>query len=107
MAQTIFCDAGCGLPYSIEVGMEGEPVHMWFCSAHFCEFALALMNTWEQAQNAAEGVEPGTEAEGREALKGRSGGRRPRPRAMAVDQPDGAVVEDPAATPEATGAEGG
>jgi hypothetical protein len=97
MAQTIFCDAGCGRPYTLEVGMEGEPVHQWFCSEHFCDFALALMNAWELAQLQAEGVEPGTEAEGHKALGGRPRGRRPGPRAVAVDQPDSAVVEDPAA----------
>jgi hypothetical protein len=107
MAQTIFCDAGCGMPYSIEIGMEGEPVHQWYCPTHFCEFALALMNTWDMALFAREGAEPGTEAEARAVAGGRKSRRRPGPRAVAVDHQDGAVVEDPAAEDAQAHGEGG
>ncbi|HVT14580.1 MAG TPA: hypothetical protein VHQ90_00165 [Thermoanaerobaculia bacterium] len=100
----IYCDAGCGLIYAIEVGMEGDPVHQFFCPDHFCAFALALMKAWEEAQAAAqEPSDPGSEAEFREVSRSRRGRRPARPRVMAVDEQPGAVVEDPPAPVEAGG----
>jgi hypothetical protein len=101
--QAILCDSGDGLPYAIEVGMEGNPVHNFYCPGCFCSFALTLMDAWRAAQLEAEGAEPGTEAEAREVLAGRPRARRGRSRRVAVDDADRAVVGDP----EAEGATGG
>jgi hypothetical protein len=94
----IYCDAGCGLTYAVEIGLEGDPVHQFFCPDHFCAFSLSLMQAWEQAQLQAAGPsEPGTEAEFREVSRGWGRRRGAQPRVMAVDDGGGAVVEDPPA----------
>lgn len=100
----IYCDGGCGLTYAIEVGVEGDPIHQFLCPDHFCAFALALMKAWEDAQNAAQPVtEPGSEEEFRDVTRAKRKGRGARPRVVAMDNTESAVVEDAPAASETGG----
>lgn len=104
MAQTQFCDQGCGRAYFLEIGTAGDPVHGFYCLEHGVGWFLEFMREMESVQAAAEGVEQGTAEEGAEALKGRSRRRGARPRAVAVDDAHGAVVENPPAEDGSTDA---
>lgn len=106
MAAPIYCDAGCGQLYVIELGVSENPVHQFLCPEHFMAASLELMNMWLAAAHAGEETEPGTEAEAKAVIGGRKRPRRPRPRRVAVDDTDGAVVADPPAEDEKAAGEG-
>lgn len=99
MAQPIYCDQGCGAIYAMEIGLPEEPVHRFYCIAHAYAWWLTFMDAIEQATGELQGAEPGSVAEGTEALA--SGGRRKRarPERVALDSPLRPVVEEPEAPP--------
>lgn len=104
--QTIYCDAGCGRVYQIKTGEAGNPVDSFWCPEHFIQYALTVMNAWEQIALAAEASETGTQEEAREVEVGRSKGKRGGPRRLALDDPLRPVVEDPAPPAETEDATG-
>lgn len=86
----------CGLPAMGYWYDYGNNSILDLCPGHFCGFALEVMHAMEEAQSAAAGEEPGTEAEAQAVAHKAHRGGRARPRVMAVDDPPDPVVEEPA-----------